>query len=76
MERCESPEDFQVRRQAQQFFGSKEAADEYQAKLVAMDKLGAHAIRAQKIAKMIGWGLAIPAGLKTAGAIAHTAMVP
>ena len=56
--------------------GSKEAADEYQAKLVAMDKLGAHAIRAQKIAKMIGWGLAIPAGLKTAGAIAHTAMVP
>jgi hypothetical protein len=60
----------------EQFFGSKEAADEYQAKLVAMDKLGAHAIRAQKIAKMIGWGLAIPAGLKTAGAIAHTAMVP
>jgi hypothetical protein len=46
----------------EQFFGSKEAADEYQAKLVAMDKLGAQALTRQRIAKLVGGYLAYKLG--------------
>jgi hypothetical protein len=60
----------------EQLTGSSDAADKFITQLDAMDKLGAHAIKAQKIAKMIGWGLAIPTGLKVAGSIAHDALVP
>ena len=60
----------------EQLTGSSDAADKFINQLDAMDKLGAHAIKAQKIAKMIGWGLAIPTGLKVAGSIAHDVLVP
>jgi hypothetical protein len=46
----------------EQFFGGKEAADEYQAKLVAMDKLGAQALTRQRIAKLVGGYLAYKLG--------------
>lgn len=38
----------------EQFMGSKEAADNYVAELEKMDKLGAHALKVQKAAQMLG----------------------
>jgi hypothetical protein len=38
----------------EQFFGSPEAADKFMADLGQMQKLGAHAIKVQKIASMVG----------------------
>jgi hypothetical protein len=38
----------------EQFFGSKEAADNYMTQLEQMQKLGAHAVKMRRIAKIIG----------------------
>jgi hypothetical protein len=46
----------------QQFLGSPEAADDLVSKLDQMQKLGAHAVKAQKIAAWIGGGVAATLG--------------
>jgi hypothetical protein len=59
----------------QQFFGSKEAADNYMTHLEQMQKLGAHAVKMQKIAKIIG-GLALGGyGVHKVGQLAE-ALIP
>jgi hypothetical protein len=59
----------------QQFFGSKEAADNYITQLEQMQKLGAHAVKMQRVAKIIG-GLALGGyGLHKFGQVAE-ALIP
>jgi hypothetical protein len=58
----------------EQFFGSKEAADNYVSQLSDMDKLGAHAMKTQAIAKMVGKYIGLPVVGTLAGAGAFEAI--
>jgi hypothetical protein len=55
-----------------QFFGSEKAADDYMAKLAAMDKLGAHAVKARWVAGIVGSTLAASYGLAR---VAHAVQI-
>jgi hypothetical protein len=55
----------------EQFFGSKEAADEYVSKLAEMDKLGAHAVKARWVAGALAVAGLAEVGLGKASSLVH-----